>query len=92
MKAYYLRFNSATQQVDVFDRADNSLIQSVEVINGIVSSIAVEQIAFALDIPLQQQNSFLSLLISPGMYSRTASIFYPVIPSWAPLEGQCLGR
>ncbi len=55
MKAYYLRFNSATQQVDVFDRADNSLIQSVEVINGIVSSIAVEQIAFALDISGKKQ-------------------------------------
>lgn len=55
MKAYYLRFNFATQQVDVFDRSDDSLIQSVEVINGIVSSIAVEQIAFALDISGKKQ-------------------------------------
>ncbi len=55
MEAYYLRFNSATQQVDVFDRSDDSLIQSVEVINGIVSSIAVEQIAFALDISGKKQ-------------------------------------
>lgn len=55
MKAYYLRFNFTTQQVDVFDRSDDSLIQSVEVINGIVSSIAVEQIAFALDISGKKQ-------------------------------------
>lgn len=55
MEAYYLRFNSATQQVDVFNRSDDSLIQSVEVINGIVSSIAVEQIAFALDISGKKQ-------------------------------------
>ena len=55
MKAYYLRFNFTTVQVDVFDRSDDSLIQSVEVINGIVSSIAVEQIAFALDISGKKQ-------------------------------------
>jgi len=48
MKNYYIRFNFLTHNVDVFRRKDNSLIQSVEVINGIVPSIDVEQIAFAL--------------------------------------------
>lgn len=55
MKKYYLRFNSLTQKVDVFSRADDSLIQSVEVINGIVSSIDVEQIAVALNISGREQ-------------------------------------
>ena len=55
MKKYYLRFNSLTQKVDVFSRADDSLIQSVEVINGIVSSIGVEQIAVALNISGRKQ-------------------------------------
>ena len=48
MKAYYVRFNWKTKKVDVFRRADDSLIQSVEVINGIVNTIDVEQIASAL--------------------------------------------
>ena len=55
MKKYYVRFNSATQQVDVFSRANNSIIQSVEVSNGIVPSLYVDKIAFALNISGRDQ-------------------------------------
>lgn len=48
MTIYYVRFNPQTNQVDVFKREDDTLIQSVEVINGVVPSLDVEQIAFAL--------------------------------------------
>ncbi len=54
-KNYYLRFDHLTQKVKVFRRTDDSLIQSVEVINGIVSSIDVEQIALALNISGKNQ-------------------------------------
>ena len=50
MPNYYVRFNSSTKQVDVYNRRDDTLIQSTEVINGVVSSLDVEQIAFALDL------------------------------------------
>ena len=55
MKDYYVRFNSLTHNIDVFSRKDNSLIQSVEVINGVVPSIDVEQIAFVLNISGRSQ-------------------------------------
>lgn len=54
-KNYYLQFDHLTQKVKVFRRTDDSLIQSVEVINGIVSSIDVEQIALALNISGKNQ-------------------------------------
>lgn len=50
MKNYYVRFNFVTQMVDVFSRADDSLILSVKVTDGIVPISDVEQIAHELNI------------------------------------------
>lgn len=48
MANYYVRFNPTTQLVDVFNRMDDALIQSVEVTSGVVPTLDVEQIAFTL--------------------------------------------
>lgn len=48
MPNYYVRFNFATNQVDVYEKVGDILVQSVEVINGVVPSLDVEQIAFVL--------------------------------------------
>ncbi|MCI8700134.1 MAG: hypothetical protein HFJ47_02180 [Clostridia bacterium] len=55
MKNYYVRFNSVTQMVDVFSRADDSLILSVAVTDGIVPIPDVEQIAHELNISERNQ-------------------------------------
>lgn len=48
MVNYYVHFNPTTQLVDVFNRKDDTLIQSVEVTSGVVPTLDVEQIAFTL--------------------------------------------
>lgn len=50
MTKYYVRFNYKTEKVDVYRRSDDSIIRSVEVVNGIVDTTDVEDIADALDI------------------------------------------
>ncbi len=45
---YYVRFNEETNLVDVFRKEDSSLIESVEVINGIANTLDVEIIAHEL--------------------------------------------
>lgn len=50
MKKYYVRFNDVTKKVDVYRRSDDSIIESVEVINGSVHTLDVEIIANMLNI------------------------------------------
>lgn len=55
MTKYYVRFNSSTKKVDVFNRKDDSLVQSVSVINGVVDTGDLEQIANVLDITTEDE-------------------------------------
>lgn len=50
MKEYYVRFNENMQKVDVLRKKDHSLIESVEVINGVVHSWDSHRIADVLSI------------------------------------------
>lgn len=55
MTKYYVRFNSSTKKVDVFNRKDDSLVQSVSVVNGVVDTGDLEQIANVLDITTEDE-------------------------------------
>lgn len=55
MTKYYVRFNSSTKKVDVFNRKDDSFVQSVSVVNGVVDTGDLEQIANVLDITTEDE-------------------------------------
>lgn len=55
MTKYYVRFNYSTKEVEVFNRKDDSLVQSVSVVNGVIDTVDLEQIANALDITTEDE-------------------------------------
>lgn len=55
MTKYYVRFNDNTNEVDVFNREDDSLVRSVSVINGVVNSGDLDEIAYALGITTEDE-------------------------------------